>query len=246
MRKSWETKSKEYQITVNELKGSDWLPTPHGINFDEAIFHEKFGLHHLFSGKDVLELGAGAGNQSVLVHRICPKTLTMTEVCTDRLKTTAAVMKANGCEDNTNYVVADWLAVPIGQINTEDGKFDTIITNPPYCWSGKQNRRYFIDEFILNSHKLLRPGGSIIFSQSSMADLDKTLERMNENGFSATVAKQDCYPWRQYYFDDPHFATEAEAVPDGKGFTMTSAGRRIETLSVIYGTLQSYEAKLAH
>ena len=43
------------------------------------------------------------------------------------------------CPDfpNIEYRVADWLSL--------DGKFDLLITNPPFAKSGKQNRRYYIE-----------------------------------------------------------------------------------------------------
>lgn len=67
-------------------------------------------------------------------------------------------------------------------------------------------RRYFIDELILNSFKVLRPPseggkGLLVFIQSSMADLDVTLFRLNQNGYDASVVATCQFPWRQYYFD---------------------------------------------
>ena len=44
-------------------------------------------------------------------------------------------------------------------VGAAGGPYDAVITNPPFAQSGKFNRRYFIDELILNSHKLLRGGG---------------------------------------------------------------------------------------
>ena len=51
------------------------------------------------------------------------------------------------------YMVADWLAVG----GSGGPHFDALVTNPPFAQSGKQNRRYFIDELVLNAHKVRNP-----------------------------------------------------------------------------------------
>ena len=44
---------------------------------------------------------------------------------------------------------------------SHEGKatWDCVVSNPPFAKSGKRFRRYFIDTFILDAHKLVRPGG---------------------------------------------------------------------------------------
>jgi len=88
-------------------------------------------------------------------------------------------------------MVADWLDV--------EGDYDLVVTNPPFCKSGKRNRRYFIDELILNAHECLRPRGRLVFVQSSMADIAKSQRRLDENGFDHEIV--DCCegPFRDYY-----------------------------------------------
>lgn len=76
----------------------------------------------------------------------------------------------------SRYLVADWL-------RAAGGLYDAVVTNPPYAQSGKFNRRYFIDELILNAHKLLRAGGTMCFVQSSAADVPLTFQRLEENGW---------------------------------------------------------------
>jgi predicted RNA methylase len=217
-------------------------------------------------GAHVLELGAGVANHSVLIHRSGPASLTMTEVNEHRLATTRQVMAFNACDGAmTRYIVADWLSVP-PCAGAADGLYDALVTNPPFCQSGKANRRYFIDDLILNAHKVLRPGGLLVWVQSSMADMNKTHARLAENGWDSQIVMEKQYPWREYYYEDPNFVVEAQAVTDGggeyPGFTLeqppsgqpppsSSAEterrpRRVERLFVVQAKLRPFTPHLWH
>lgn len=73
-----------------------------------------------------------------------------------------------------------------------------MVTNPPFAQSGKYNRRYFIDELILNAHKLLAATGSsrtMVFVQSSAANVPLTMHRLAENGWEgARIVLRRDYP----------------------------------------------------
>ena len=88
------------------------------------------------------------------------------------------------------------------------GPYNAIVTNPPFAQSGKYNRRYFIDELILNAHKLLAaadgasPASSadggcrmMVFVQSSAANVPLTMHRLAENGWEgARIVLRRDYP----------------------------------------------------
>ena len=143
---------------------------------------------------------------------------------------TRRTMAANGCsaaEGLVEYLVADWLqgtlrsqSCTVSRCSAIDpkraflfvvavaaagGPYDALVTNPPFAQSGKYNRRYFIDELILNAHKLLTPavggcshaGGSqtMVFVQSSAANVPLTMERLAENGWEgARIVLRRDYP----------------------------------------------------
>ncbi len=80
-----------------------------------------------------------------------------------------------------------------------------MVTNPPFAQSGKFNRRYFIDELILNAHKLLATdgvstsaagsSGAMVFVQSSAANVPLTMQRLAENGWEgARIVLRRDYP----------------------------------------------------
>ncbi len=203
----------------------DWTPTPHGQWLASVI-----ARHDLVEGKEVLELGAGVANHTILIHRRGAKAITATEITEELLGTARTNFEANvGGDVPIDLRVADWLHT--------DGTFDMVVANPPFCQSGKQNRRYFIDSLILDGHKRLRPEGELLFVQSSMADVKMSLRRLNQNGFDARVVESTQGPFRDYYFDDPTFMAEIEQVDDAYE---ERDGTKYETLSVIHAKLRRW------
>ncbi len=208
-----------------DLRGDDWKPTPHGVLMGEAIAD----YPALFAGRDVLELGGGVGNHTVPMVRLGARRVVTTEILKERSDTTRRSVERNCPDSNVvEYRVADWL-------HTE-GTFDVVVANPPFAKSGKRNRRYFIDSLILDAHKRLRPGGDLIFVQSSMADIKKTRRRLVENGFDVEILRTSEGPFRDYYFEDESFMEEIKSV-DG-GFEVRD-GTYFETLFVARGRLTS-------
>ncbi|MDP6738476.1 MAG: methyltransferase [Planctomycetota bacterium] len=219
-----------HDLLQMDLSGGDddWSPTPHGQLLALALAE-----NNLVCDKSVLELGAGVGNHTILLLRQSACSMVVTEITPERLETTRANVERNmgppWPEPNIEYRAADWL-------NTE-GCFDVLVTNPPYMVSGKQNRRYFIDSLILDAHKRLNPGGTLVFVQSSMADTAKSIRRLEENGYAVRTLATSRGPFRDYYFEDPTFIEEIQSVPDG--FELKD-GEYTETLTVLCAVLQPY------
>lgn len=205
---------------------SDWIPTQHGRFFAGVLFEHP----SLFRGLEVLELGAGLGLHTILLARGGAKSVTATEYDAPLLESTKRNVEAHNCQDRVSYLQADWLNL--------DGQFDLVVANPPFCLSGKTNRRYFIDDLILNAHKRLKPSGSILFVQSSMADIAKSKSMLDENGFDVDIVASCQGPFRDYYFTTPGFMEEASRVADGY---IKQADEFIETLVVIHAKLRPLE-----
>ena len=188
-------------LTMDLRSGDDdWSPTPHG-HWLATMLAEK----DLVSGKDVLELGAGVANHTILIHRKGARSIVATEITGELIETSKVNFERN-CGDGADidFRVADWLSTP--------GRFDVVVSNPPFCQSGKQNRRYFLDSLILDAHKRLRPRGELVFIQSSMADFGETERLMDRNGFDVEVVGTTSGPFRDYYFEDQRFMEEIEGV----------------------------------
>ncbi len=204
---------------------NDWTPTPHGEWLAATL-----AAHDLVEGKDVLELGAGVANHTIVLHRRGAKSIVATEITDELLATTESNFVRNcGPDAEIEFRVADWLDTA--------GEFDVVVANPPYCQSGQRNRRYFIDSLILDGHKRLQPGGELVFVQSSMADVPKSLARLDENGYDARVLAATSGPFRSYYFEDPTFLEEIETVENGYDVW---DGVHYERLAVIHAKLRDW------
>jgi predicted RNA methylase len=215
-------RTREQQFECTE---GDWQPTAHGRLLGDVLQRQR-----LVRGKDVLELGAGVGNHTVLLVRGGARHVVATEITEERLETTRRnVERLCGKDAPVEYRVADWLRTT--------GKFDLVVTNPPFAKSGKRNRRYFLDKLILDSFRRLKPEGELLFVQSSMADLNLSMQMMLRNGYEPRILAQREEPWREYYFEDPRFLLEAEEVEGGYD---ERDGQRFEILSVLHGRLRSW------
>ena len=230
----------KFGYKVNITSDDDWLPTPHGLTLAEALMYSN-ELKSVCKNKSVLELGSGVGNHTMILYKQEPKLLCVTEVYESRLECTKNTFKLNNINNpkNVEYIVGDWLNIDSNK------RFDILITNPPFAASGKRNRRYFIDELILNSNKLLNDNGYLIFIQSSAALIEQTILRLKQNGYyNIKIPYIKRYYWRDYYFDDITYIKEADYYLKN-GFTSfdidNSNGERIETLFVVMAQIKPWK-----
>lgn len=88
----------------------------------------------------------------------------------------------------------------------EDEKFDLILFNTPYlpsdedeavddeldaAWNGGFNGREVIDRFLAGVKDHLNPGGKVQLVQSSLTGNEKTLEKLEELGFKASITARE-------------------------------------------------------
>lgn len=204
-----------------------WNPTPHGIHLGNMLMTMDF------SGEHVLELGTGCGIHAILLARRGAARMTLTEIGADINANAAHNLAKHGVDIPVDYHVADWTNVP-GASHVSDVPWDTVVTNPPFGKSGKRYRRHFIDSLILDAHKLVRPGGRLIFIHSSMADIPRSLRYMEEHGMNVRIVGETSGPFRNYYFEDPVYMREMAAVPGA--YTIID-GTHHERLIVFEATL---------
>ena len=171
---------------------------------------------------------------------------------------------------DAEYVVADWLHLDkpesfnneefeskdgniiLFDINKIKRKFDVIITNPPFIASGQRNRKYFIDELVLNSHRHLNENGHLIFIHSSMANIIDTLKSLKKNAFNnIEIVSVKSYYWRDLYWQDRTFLNECEQIQketNGLCYQIENkTQKRVETLFVIKAQLTTFDIpSIAH
>lgn len=178
-----------------------WNPTAHGMHLSNMIFNLDF------MGAEVLEIGSGSGNHTILIAKQKPKKLTVTEISQVILNNTRHNLLKNNIDIPIEYVVADWTQI-------DRGLYDVLISNPPFVKSGKRYYRYFIDTLINDAHKLLKQGGRLIFVQSSVADIKRSVNLMKNWGMDVKIIGEQKVPFRDYYFEDTIFMKNIEKLPD--------------------------------
>lgn len=198
-----------------------WNPTPHGVHLGNVL--ATLDLH----GESVLELGTGCGLHAIVLARQGAASMTLTEIEQPILDNAQHNLDKHGVDAPVDLVVANWTHLP------DDRRYDLLVTNPPFAKSGKRYRRYFIDTLILDAHRLLKPGGQLVFVQSSMADLPRTMSLLDEQGATVEVLAQTDGPFREYYFEDAAFMREIASVPNGY---QVRDGVHHETLTVMRAT----------
>jgi len=146
-------------------------------------------------GDLVLDMGTGCGILAVLAAKKAKKV-----VAVDLNPHAARCAKLNaeihGVTDKVDTRLGDLLK-PI----KKSEKFDVIVFNAPYlpsapaerktwigrAWAGGPTGRQLIDRFVKEAPHYLKRRGKILLVQSSLANIEETLEKFRTAGFEAQV-----------------------------------------------------------
>lgn len=198
--------------------GDVWKPTPHGL----ALANGMVKVPTVFSGKSMIEIGAGSGIHAILALKLGAKSIDITDI--NQISLTIAQKNADKNQVQYRHQwIKDWMDFEPPE------KYDFVLCNPPFCKSGTSDRRWFISTYIRESKRFLKPGGHIMFCQSSMANFPKTEQELTENNYSYEVVHSKRGLFRDYYFTEPGFIEDSRQVENG--FEMID-GEYIETLQV--------------
>lgn len=149
----------------------------------------------------VLEIGTGTGIIAIIVSRKC-STVIATDINPQAIDCTAKNIIANKAY-NVELRKGD-LFEPV-----PDEKFDLILFNTPYlptseeerfddeldaAWDGGEDGRKVIDRFLSDVKGHLNPGGRVQLVQSSLSDINETIEKLEDMGMDASVtARENCF-----------------------------------------------------
>jgi len=147
---------------------------------------------------EVLEIGTGTGIIAIIVSRMARRVIA-TDINDYAIK--CAIKNATNNKAFNIEIRKGNLFEPV-----KDEKFDLILFNTPYlptsdnekiddeinsAWNGGNDGRTTIDRFIGEVKEHLNDGGRVQMVQSSLSDIDKTLEKLEEIGLKASVTAKE-------------------------------------------------------
>ena len=151
----------------------------------------------------VLEIGTGCGILAVLAAQKA-KTVVAVDINPHALECAGRNAETNSIKEKIEFRYGD-LFQPIKQ----NERFSLILFNSPYlpsepdeekswigkAWAGGPTGRTVIDRFIADAPKRLADGGRILLVQSSLSDVNRTLEMFKERNLHAVVVAQVKVPF---------------------------------------------------
>jgi release factor glutamine methyltransferase len=151
----------------------------------------------------VLEIGTGCGILAVLAAEKA-KTVVAVDINPYALECAGRNAETNGVKEKIEFRHGD-LFQPI----RKNERFSMILFNSPYlpsepneekswigkAWAGGSSGRQVIDRFIAEAPQRLADGGRILLVQSSLSDVNRTLEMFKEQKLHAIVVAQVKVPF---------------------------------------------------
>ncbi len=146
----------------------------------------------------VLDMGTGCGILAVLAAEKAKSVLAV-DINPYALQCASRNAETNGVKERIKFRRGD-LFQPIKQSE----RFSLIVFNAPYlpsepdeekswigkAWAGGKNGRRIIDRFVMDAPNFLAAGGRIQLVQSSLSDVNRTIEMFGELDLRAMVAAQ--------------------------------------------------------
>ena len=148
---------------------------------------------------DVLELGTGSGAVGVAAAQSGARSVTVVDVSRRALVTAAINARLNGVRVTPRR--GDLFGPVAGQ------QFDLIVSNPPYlpseeipargpsrAWEGGGDGRALLERICADVATHLRPGGTVLLVHSSVNDVSRTLDALEEAGLRADIVHRETGP----------------------------------------------------
>jgi release factor glutamine methyltransferase len=147
----------------------------------------------------VLDVGTGCGILGILAAKKARKVVAV-DVNPHAAHCAKMNAKLNGVTEKMETLQSDLL-----KAIKKNEKFNLIIFNAPYlpsetmeeknwierAWAGGPTGRQLIDQFILQAPSYLMKGGRILLVQSTLSDVEKTVQKLGERRFCVRVLAKE-------------------------------------------------------
>lgn len=162
-------------------------------------------LQHLVGVTDrsVLDVCTGSGVVAIAAARLGAKCVTAWDICPNAVR----YSRENATHANVTVDVrlGSWTRARL------QGPFDVVLANPPYvpadaespvvvdgpaqAWDAGPDGRLIVDPLCAAAPDLLSVGGTLLFVQSELAGVDKSLTALSAVGLDASVVARQRIPF---------------------------------------------------
>jgi len=167
----------------------------------------------VYEGEFVLDMGTGCGILAVLAAEKADEVLAV-DINPYAIRCAKKNAEINRVADKVEFLLGD-LFEPI----KPKGIFDLIIFNAPYlpseigeekswigkAWAGGKTGRKVIDRFISGAPNFLRRNGRIMLVQSSLSNVNESLDAFNKLGLNAKVIAETKVPFEKIVLIEAQF-----------------------------------------
>ena len=155
------------------------------------------------AGESVLDMGVGCGILAIIAAKKA-KSVVAVDVNPYALRCARMNAELNDTRSNMDFVLSDLFASFHGT-----AKFDVILFNAPYlptekgegdswleaAWAGGESGRQVIDRFISEVAQYLKPCGYVLLLQSTLANVDETVNKFVKQRMQARVIREVATPF---------------------------------------------------
>jgi release factor glutamine methyltransferase len=167
---------------------------------DSFLFAENLDV---VEGSQVLDLGAGCGILGILAAKKAWSVLAV-DLNPYAIRCAKENSALNNVRGKMGFMQADLLTTFNANV-----RFDLVLFNAPYLpadeseaeswigrsWAGGINGRQVIDRFISQAPSHLTPDGRILLMQSTLANVEETIDRFAQMGLKTTVEAERKLPF---------------------------------------------------